>query len=148
MSYENQMTVMVVAERHEPSITVRAPEDCHRALRRYWTKTKEHFLVITLNGNHGIIGIRIASIGTINRTIVHPREVFQFALKDNAAAIIVAHNHPSGNTDPSSEDLDITQRLAKAGELMGIPILDHLIFAKKSYSSLVSLGLMPPSSKE
>jgi len=104
-------------------------------LKRYAKSRQEYFLVITLNGAHEIMGIHIATIGLMNRTIVHPREVFIHAIKDNAAAIVIVHNHPSGNVLPSPEDIDITNRMKEAADLLGINFLDHLIISKHCYYS-------------
>jgi DNA repair protein RadC len=81
-------------------------------------------------------------MGLVNRTIVHPREVYADPLTDRASSIIVAHNHPSGNVDPSPEDRDITKRLKEAGEILGIPILDHLVFSSESFYSFLENGLI------
>ena len=93
--------------------------------------------------------IRVVPVthGLVNRTIVHPREVFRIAIADNAASIVIAHNHPSGCVVPSPEDLELTERLVKAGSIIGIPILDHIIIGSRlgrmTYSSLVDLGQFP-----
>ena len=132
------MKYQIVSERtSREDYKISSPADAYSALSRYQKKTKEHFLVLTLNGNHTVIRATIISIGLANRTIVHPREVFIPAIKDNACAVIIAHNHPSGNLDPSREDKDITTRLCQAGEILGIPILDHVIISKKGYYSFL-----------
>lgn len=97
----------------------------------------EYFFGITLNGNHKIIDVHIITKGLVNRVLVHPREVFRPVLLDNATAIVVAHNHPSGNLEPSREDKDITNRLKEAGELLGIRVIDHLIFSSNGYRSML-----------
>ena len=133
-----------VSERNGPETRIRMPQDLIQFLGKYTTKKQEHFIAITLAGNHTIIRVRIVSIGLVNRTLVHPREVFSPAIKDNAVSLIVAHNHPSGDLEPSSEDREVTRRLVSAGELLGIPVLDHIIFAKNNrYISLVERGEMP-----
>ena len=137
------MIIMQVSERSSKyEIKVSAPSDAYKALAKYHNKRKENFLVLTLNGCNQIIALRLVSIGLVNRTIVHPREVFQWALKDNATAIIAAHNHPSGNIEPSSEDIEVTKRLKDAGAIMGIPLLDHLVFSKTSYYSFLEKGTL------
>ena len=95
-----------------------------------------------MNGAHEIIDIRVVSMGILNRTIVHPREVFADPIQKRAASIIIAHNHPSGSTDPSPEDKEITRRLKEAGETLGIPVLDHLIFGIRGYFSFKEQELM------
>jgi DNA repair protein RadC len=99
---------------------------------------QEHFFVITLNGAHEVIHSHLISKGTINQSLVHPREVFAEAIAQRAAAIICVHNHPSGNLTPSKEDTEITRRLEEAGMLLGIPLLDHIIISKNGFQSLYS----------
>lgn len=103
---------------------------------------KEYFKALFLNTKNEIVASENVSIGNLSSSIVHPREVFRSAVKKGAAAIIVIHNHPSGNPLPSQNDLDITKRLAEAGELMGIPVLDHLIIGDGVFISLKEKMLM------
>jgi len=103
-------------------------------------KAKENFVVITLDSAHVPISVRTVSVGTVNRALVHPREIFRPAIVDNAAAIIIAHNHPSGKIEPSPEDFDITRRLKQASEILGISILDHLIVGKTDFYSMSKKG--------
>ena len=117
-------------------LRITRPADALQALKNYANKRQEHFIVLTLNGAHQVIKRHVITIGLVNRTLVHPREVFFPAIKDNAAAIIIAHNHPSGQPEPSSDDRETTRRLALAGELLGIQVLDHLIIGKKSVLQL------------
>lgn len=98
---------------------------------------REHFVVFFLNVRNQEIKREIVSIGTLNASLVHPREVFESAIKESASAIIAVHNHPSGNTTPSPEDLAITNRLKEAGELLGIKLLDHIIVTKEDFRSLL-----------
>lgn len=105
------------------------PSELIPFLLHYAVRRQETFLCVSLSGAHEILGIRVVSVGTINRTIVHPREVFADPITDRAAAIIVAHNHPSGKLIPSEEDITLTKRLIEVGELLGIPVLDHLILS-------------------
>jgi DNA repair protein RadC len=114
---------------------VRQPDDIYQAIKRYANYRQEVFLTITLNCSHEVIGIHISTIGIINRTIIHPREVYIHAILDNAFSIMLAHSHPSGSIKPSSEDEDITKRLKHAGDILGINVLDHLIISKKGYYS-------------
>ena len=97
------------------------------------TKQQEYFVCLTLDGANRLIAKRIISIGTLTSSLVHPREVFADAITDRAASIIVAHNHPSGSLNPSTADLQVTERLREAGELLGIALLDHLIITKDSF---------------
>ncbi|MBQ9239231.1 MAG: DNA repair protein RadC [Treponema sp.] len=121
---------------------IHSPEDVIPFIRGYAMQPKEHFLCITLNGGHEIIQIRVISIGTINQTIVHPREIFSEALMQNAAAIIVCHNHPSGNCEPSAEDIETTQTLLSAAKIIGIALLDHIIIDRDSYFSFLEHNLL------
>jgi len=103
---------------------------------------KEHFVCLFLNTKNVVIAKETLSIGSLNATIVHPREVFRAAIKRNSASIICAHNHPSGDPTPSSEDIALTRRLCEAGEIVGIDVLDHLIIGDGRYVSLKEKGLM------
>ncbi len=108
---------------------IRYPQDVLPYIRHFGDRKQEHFLCLSLNGAHEVIAVRVVSIGLVNRTIVHPREVYADPLQDRAAAVIAAHNHPSGNVEPSSEDREITERLRQAGETLGVRLLDHIVFA-------------------
>ncbi|SJZ92884.1 RadC family protein [Selenihalanaerobacter shriftii] len=101
---------------------------------------REHFVTVLLNTKNRVITIEEISVGSLNSSIVHPREVFKPAIRRNSAAIILAHNHPSGSLEPSSEDIKVTNRLRKSGEIMGIEILDHLIVGNEEYISLKEKG--------
>ena len=116
------------------------PGDAYPIVQHYADRLQEHFIRISLNGAHEVLSVGVVSIGLVNRTIVHPREVFSDPLKERATAIIVAHNHPSGNLLPSQEDKAMTKRLREAGELLGIQLLDHLIFSDEGYYSLLEKG--------
>ncbi|HMQ96256.1 MAG TPA: JAB domain-containing protein, partial [Candidatus Saccharibacteria bacterium] len=100
-------------------------------------KKQEYFVCLTLDGANRLIAKRIITIGTLTASLVHPREVFAEAITDRAASIIVAHNHPSGNTEPSQADRDVTERLKEAGLILGVQLEDHLIVTSKSYLSIV-----------
>ena len=96
---------------------------------------KEHFVVLYLNAKNKLVHKETISMGTLNANLVHPREVFEPALKHSAAQIVVAHNHPSGDPKPSEDDLEITKRLTEAGKMMGIEVMDHVIVSKNSHFS-------------
>ena len=121
---------------------IKRPEDIVPFIRNYAVSEKEHFLVITLNGGHEIIQIHVVTVGTLNRTLIHPREVFSIAIKENAAALIVSHNHPSGNCEPSKEDILVTKNLIDVSHVMGIELLDHVIVSRESYFSFVEHKLL------
>ena len=116
---------------------VRAPSDILPVLDEWAHEEQEHFIVATLNGAHEVICAHCITKGLVNRTIVHPREVFRPALLDNACAVILAHNHPSGQWEPSGEDIELTKRLKQGGDLMGIPVLDHIIVTKNGFYSFL-----------
>lgn len=103
---------------------------------------KEHFVVFYLDTQNQIIQREIISIGTLNASLVHPREVFEPAIRHSTAQIILAHNHPSDSTEPSEEDIAVSRRLMEVGKIMGIDILDHVIVTKSSYVSMKELGLL------
>lgn len=121
---------------------IRHPQDILPFVKNYAINQKEHFLAVTLNGGHDIIQIHVVSVGTLNRTLIHPREIFNEAIRENAAALILCHNHPSGRTEPSKDDIETTKNLIEASEIMGIPILDHVIIDKESYYSFMEHGLL------
>jgi DNA repair protein RadC len=116
-------------------MTIRTPEDIYEILNDYKGRKQEHFLLLTLNNAHVIIKRHVITKGLVNRTIVHPREVFYPAIKDFASALVVAHNHPSGNTVPSGEDDEVTYRLLECAEILGFNLLDHLIISKGGFFS-------------
>lgn len=104
--------------------------------------TKELFMLVLLNSQNQILATQEISKGTVNETIVHPREVFREAIRRNSTALVLAHNHPSGNPEPSKEDLEITRRLSEGGRLLGIEVLDHLIIGDGQYVSLRERGII------
>jgi DNA repair protein RadC len=138
--YEDAADLLMMATENKPHIT--GPATAFEEIKRYSKATKEKFIVIYLNGSHDIIGHDVVTLGLVNRTIVHPREVFRGAILLNACAVILAHNHPSGNMTPSDEDVDITNRMVDAGNIIGINVLDHLIISRKGFVSLVELGMI------
>jgi DNA repair protein RadC len=120
-----------------------APADVAAFLRRYFAdKDREEFLTVSLDTANTIIGMAQISIGGLSASIVEPRAVFRAAILSNAAAVILAHQHPSGNLEPSREDVKITRQLAEAGQVMGIPVHDHLIIAEHGYTSLAERGVI------
>lgn len=126
---------------HNP-FRIREPADALSPLYAHRNRTQECFWALTLDGAHQLIKMHEITRGLVNRTIVHPREIFRPAIIDNAVAVILAHNHPSGSVEPSQEDCDITKRLANAGHQVGIRVLDHVIFSKTHYYSFLEQGLM------
>jgi DNA repair protein RadC len=123
-----------------PGRRVRTPADIFSLISHYADRAQECFLCLSLNGAHEVIAIRVVTIGLVNRTIVHPREVFADPIKDRASAVIVAHNHPSGSLQPSEEDTEITMRLKEAADILGIRFLDHVIFSETAWFSYRQSG--------
>lgn len=124
-------------------ISVKSPQDVAEYLMpRMRYAVKEQFIVLLLNTKNKIIGTEIISEGTLNNSVVHAREVYKPALLQNAAAIIVAHNHPSGEPQPSLEDKQVTRMLKESGKILGIPLLDHLIIGDGSYYSFQEQGAL------
>ena len=122
---------------------IKDPESVVRAIRTsIKDKAKEHFKLILLNPRNKIIGISTISIGTLNASLVHPREVFKDAIVHSAASVVLAHNHPSGDPEPSEDDLKITKKLVDSGKILGIEVLDHIIIAKNGFKSLANEGLI------
>jgi len=103
---------------------------------------REHFVVLALDARNRPIGCNTVSVGSLSASIVHPREIFKFAILANAAAVILAHNHPSEDVAPSRDDVELTRRLVQAGEVMGIDVLDHLVVGGTEFLSLKEKGLM------
>lgn len=133
----------IASARPLDKISVRSPQDVAAYLMpRMRYALKEQFVVLLLNTKNKIIGMEIISEGTLNNSVVHAREVYKPALLQNAAAIIVAHNHPSGEPQPSIEDIKATRMLSESGKILGIPLLDHLIVGDGSYYSFQEQGAL------
>ena len=120
--------------------TITTAKRAYDYLEEYHHKDREHFIAITLDGASRVIATHIISIGTLNQSLVHPREVFYNAIKDKAASMILAHNHPSGQLFPSRADKQVTTRLKEAGKLIGIDIVDHIILSPDGYYSFQDDG--------
>ena len=113
-------------------------------LRPYFAPLdREHFVVLLLDGKNKPIGYNVVSVGTLTASLVHPREVFKTAIMENAAAIVLAHNHPSGDPTPSAEDHAVTQQLVHAGDILGIRVLDHVVISEGEHYSFCDHGTMP-----
>lgn len=124
-------------------ISLSSPQEVVNYLKeRLGREKKEHFLVLLLDSKNYMIRCNEVSVGTLNASLVHPREVFEPAIRSSAASVIVAHNHPSGDIKPSHEDLLITKKLVDSGKLLDIHVLDHIIVTKDSYSSLKEQSLI------
>ena len=119
---------------------IETPADLLPHVRHYADRKQEHFLCASINGANEIMNIRVVSIGLIDRTSVHPREVFADVVADRASAIIVAHNHPAGSLEPSAADVEVTGQLKASGTVLGIALLDHIIFNRSGYFSFLESG--------
>lgn len=118
------------------------PADVLPLIQNYADRKQEHFICVSINGANEVIKSRVISVGLVNKTHVHPREVFADPITDRASAIIVAHNHPVGELTPSAEDKEITEQLKSAGDILGIRLLDHIIFNHKGYFSFLESGVL------
>jgi len=134
------MNYEIISIRKRKTVQIKTPVDVYNAIKRYGTNKQEVFIVITVNGSHEIITIHIATIGLVNKTIIHPREIFKHAFIDNAVSVIIAHNHPTGLLLPSLEDIKLTEEIIEVSEIMEIPVIDHIIFNKKGYYSFKEYG--------
>lgn len=121
-------------------VKITTPADILPLIRHFSDRKQEHFLSITVNGANEVLNVRVVSIGLVDRTPVHPREVFADVVADRASGIIVAHNHPAGSLEPSSSDVETTRQLKQAGEILGIQLLDHIIFNRCGYFSFLESG--------
>ncbi|MGH7730459.1 MAG: RadC family protein, partial [Candidatus Eiseniibacteriota bacterium] len=122
--------------------SIRGPDDVLAQVRDLAHARREHFVVLLLNARHELQGRETISIGSLNASIVHPREVFLPAILHSAASVVLVHNHPSGDPEPSEEDLSITRRLVEVGELVGIGVLDHVIVASRGTVSFRTRELL------
>lgn len=122
------------------------PDDAAKLFKEYYEENfdmdKEHFSVIMVDTKNKMIGINLVSMGTINQTITHPREVFRPAVMASANSIFLCHNHPSGDPTPSKEDINTTKRLKEAGKILGIELLDHIILGDNRHESLLEKGMI------
>jgi DNA repair protein RadC len=123
-----------------PGIELSRPDDVVPLLYEWCHARREHFVGFYLNARNQLLARILVSVGSLSASIVHPREVFEPAIVRGAAGVIVAHNHPSGDPEPSPEDISVTRRLADAGALLGIELLDHVVVAERGYVSLKQRG--------
>lgn len=121
---------------------ISAPSDILPFISDIKDQRREHFKTLFLNARNQVTYHEITSIGSLSSAIVHPREVFRTAVEHSAASVILAHNHPSGDVSPSQDDINLTQRLVQAGEIMGIDVLDHIVVGRDDFISLKERGLI------
>jgi len=135
----------LAARRLHPGASIRGPADVfahfHPSLRLV---PQERFIALLLDGRHRVLREEVVSQGTLTASLVHPREVFRPALRESAAALILVHNHPSGDPTPSAEDREVTLRLVRAGDLLGVRVIDHVVVAERGFCSLKEEGAMEP----
>jgi len=140
--------VILVKERvgsYELPREIRCPEEAYNAIRvttNVQAEAQEVFGILILNIKNRIVAVHEISRGTLNSSMAHPREVFKPAILHNAASIICFHNHPSGDPEPSREDVELTKRLVEAGKIMGIEVFDHIVVGDEGYVSLKERGVM------
>lgn len=127
---------------HPRGMKVAEPKDVMPLLGYLASKKQEHLVAVTLNGAYEVIESRVVTIGLVNAAHIHPREIYCDAITDRATAIIIAHNHPSGDLTPSAEDKRVTARITAAGETLGIKLLDHIIFSHRGHLSMKEAGLL------
>jgi DNA repair protein RadC len=144
ISFLNLRVIKENAGRYDVNKKIQSPEDVYSVVQKVIKANEyaeENLWMITLDVKNNITGIFTVSTGSLNSSIVHPREVFKRAMLQNAASIIICHNHPSGDPAPSKEDINITKRLHEAGEILGIKLLDHIIIGDNRYTSLKERGV-------
>jgi len=136
------VAAMELGRRHllQKRTVIRDAEDALPYLSGIRNEKQEHFVCLSLNGANEVLATRVVTVGLLDSNQVHPREVYADPITDRAASILCAHNHPSGTLEPSPEDVAITRRLVKAGEVLGIRVLDHLIVTKEGFVSLKQMG--------
>lgn len=129
-------------EKVTPKILLDSPGLIFEYLRdKIGKEKKEHFTILCLDTRNNLI-VDEVSVGTLNASLVHPREVFKIAILNNSSHVVVAHNHPSGDSSPSKDDISTTKRLVESGKILGISVLDHIIITRNNFSSLNNLGYM------
>lgn len=132
----------ILLGQQEDAVLLETPEDVYNVSKPIHRLKKEHFLAYLLDARNVVIAQETISVGTLTMAVVHPREVFEPAIRHSAAGIVLVHNHPSGDPTPGDEDHRLTERLVEAGKLMGIEILDHVIVSQNGYTSFKALGLI------
>jgi len=121
---------------------IETAKDVYSLLKNLADKKREHFVVLSLGSRNQLIDIGEVSVGTLNASLIHPREVFKTAIQNLAAVVILVHNHPSGDREPSADDLGITKRITEAGKILGIEVVDHIIIVKDDFLSFKEKGLI------
>lgn len=136
---------MVHESTDSEKVEVSSPEDVWRLdllQSELANSDREKFLCLHLDQKHAVVSYEVVSVGSLNSSVVHPREVFKAAILANSSSIVLCHNHPSGDPRPSADDICLTQRLVEAGELLGISVVDHVVFGRDDFSSLRAEGYL------
>jgi len=123
-------------------LKLKFPIDVLPLIQHYGDRKQEHFLCVSINGAREVMNVRVVTIGLVNKSQVHPREVFADVISERASAVIIAHNHPNGDLKPSDEDIKVTRRIKEAANILGINLLDHIIFNTKGYYSFIENDLL------
>lgn len=141
--YQAELTVQLIPRmlREGPETLIKSPGDVLTLMGDLRLSTQEVFAVITLNTKNRMIGRHVITIGIADGSLAHPREVFRRAIMDNAVALVLVHNHPSGDTTPSTQDLHVTRQLVEAGKIIGIQVLDHVIVGDDTAGAPKALSL-------
>jgi DNA repair protein RadC len=142
LRHANERLRLLLADRVQEASLSSSKEVALRYMEKLSADKQENFFVVLLDNKHRAIKEVLVSRGTLNQSLVHPREVFASAIEKRAAAIIILHNHPSGDTTPSSQDIDITKRLVEVGQIVGINVLDHIIVGGNTYLSFLDEELL------
>lgn len=136
--FGNEVKIQLVREsKPVKEYSIKTPDDAYELVKdELATLDREAFLVISLSIKNKVLGVNMVSIGSLNANVVHPRDVFKSAILQNASNVILLHNHPSGETEPSKDDIEVTHRLEEAGKLLGIEVIDHIVVGSTFYSFL------------
>ena len=131
-----------LAEHYKGKANASNAEEAFEILKEYGNSDREMFFILHMNSRNNLITNEIVAVGTLDRINIHPREIFKRAILQSSASIILAHNHPSGDVNPSQEDLDMTKKMKEVSKIVGITILDHIVFSGKEYYSMLNHGGM------
>ena len=142
LTHANERLRLLLADRVQESAITTSKEVALRYMEKLSEDKQENFIVVLLDNKHRPIKDVLVSRGTLNQSLAHPREIFAPAIEERAASIIILHNHPSGDTAPSYQDIDITKRLVEVGQIVGITVLDHIIVGGNTYLSFLDDDLL------
>ncbi|MFW5720528.1 MAG: JAB domain-containing protein [Candidatus Dojkabacteria bacterium] len=139
LSEYRQEPEKIILKKQPEKITIASSRDAYEIIKQYARKDQEHFIVLLLTGRNELISWKPVFIGTLEASLFHPREIYRYALQHRSSKIIVAHNHPSGNLEPSENDKLMTRQVKEAGEIIGIKMVDSLIISGEGYYSIMNL---------